>query len=145
MKAKSKTKSKLNVKLLRKIQKFILAEPRRFFMTYGVEPAETLFISAGTKAYPPCGTTCCIAGAAYIIENKIEKTLSKTRVEWEIVRNTAVKVLGIPDRERTEKLFYDEYWPLKFKIQYDDAETPLQRAKVGVARIEHFIKTDGRE
>jgi len=132
----------MNIEILRKIQKFLLAEPRRFDMTEGVTSSKYV---PSVLEHPPCGTTCCIAGAAYIIENKIEKTLSKTRVEWEIVRNTAVKVLGIPDRERTEKLFYDEYWPLKFKIQYDDAETPLQRAKVGVARIEHFIKTDGRE
>jgi hypothetical protein len=36
-------------------------------------------------------------------------------------------------------------WPLKFEKQYDDAKTPQGRLYVAIRRVEHFIKTKGRE
>lgn len=33
------------------------------------------------------------------------------------------------------------YWPVNFNEMYEEATTPMERACVGVLRIEHFIKT----
>lgn len=153
--AKKTAKKGINVPLLRKVQKFLLAEPRRFYMDQGVVDIEYLRRACGIeiaeKAAPPCGTTCCIAGATYILGKNIQKTLNFTKREWETVRKYAVRELGLQEDE-AERLFYiidmhgtDTGWPMKFCYAYANAKTPLQRAKVGVARIEHFIKTNGAE
>ena len=43
------------------------------------------------------------------------------------------------------RLFFDNEWPEKFQAALAEAKTPLQRAEVAVKRIEHFIKTNGKE
>lgn len=127
----------MNVKLLRQVQKFLLAEPRRFDMG---EWITSLAYADGVLANPPCGTALCIAGAAYAISSKLK--LDHTCVESVVVSRGAVEALQL---EGPSPLFFVCDWPEKFRTKYHNAETPLQRAKVGVARIEHFIKTGGKE
>ena len=61
----------------------------------------------------------------------------------------AAKELGLgfePSQDTNAgQLFFDDQWPEKFQEALVEAKTPLQRAKVAVKRIEHFIKTNGEE
>jgi hypothetical protein len=45
---------------------------------------------------------------------------------------------------RADRLFYREYWPEQFKNGWTDLESKEQAVRAA-ARIEHFIKTNGRE
>jgi hypothetical protein len=72
--------------------------------------------------------------------------------------SAARKALGLTNLQ-AEKLFYPSgeflrrfsdssvkgHWPEQFTKQYREALTPPERAKVLRRRVEHFIKTKGRE
>lgn len=130
-------KRKLNVNLLRKIQKHILEEPKRFFMAayldQGRPGSRTSEFRDQAKRFPSCGTTACIAGWANI--------LTGARSNEEICDSErAVSRLGI-ERGRRAQLFLDSDWPQPFSSNYERAMTPAKRAKIAAARIEHLIKT----
>lgn len=134
-------KKGINVPLLRKVQKFLLAEPRRFDMTEWINPSEY----SNVLKEPPCGTACCIAGATYLIAKKITPCgeIAGTAEAYE-VSLAATKALII-DSDQESRLYLTSGWPKRFQKAYHKAKTPLARAKAGVARIEHFIKTKGAE
>lgn len=135
---------KINVGLLRKVQKFLLAEPRRFDMEEGIVlsmDAENILEN------PPCGTACCIAGATYIVASKIKKP-ERMRVDWCEVKSRAELSLGISDKQAASLFYIPSIhstirgWAPEFEKAYLKAKTPLQRAKVGVAVIEDFIRRE---
>lgn len=145
----SKNLNRETVRLLRKIQKFLIAEPRRFDMHEGIARAED---SPTLLETPPCGTACCIAGAGYAIERGIK--LNHSQVYF----NHITYMFADPggkfklDSQACDRLFYikqqigyGQGWPIIYSNAYKEAKTPLERACVGVARIEHFIATDGQE
>jgi hypothetical protein len=143
-----KTKRKLNVRLLRKIQQHILEEPRRFVMSAAVIKASTPkewkskkgpFAPDLSSVMPPCGTAACIAGWADILTGG-------TGSEW-YIRHRAAAALGVPDIGSWcgHPLFSENSWPEPFRAQYLAAKTPKRRAEIGAARIDHFIKTKGAE
>lgn len=80
---------------------------------------------------PECGTAACIAGWANLL------TGSKRPAAYVRAR----RILGISAR-MSRRLFSAMQWPSPFHIQYDQATTPRQRAKIAAARIEHLI-TEG--
>lgn len=128
------TKSKLNVKLLRRIQEHITKEPKRLFMAWYITKGEPGALFAGDEdkpaQLPPCGTAACIAGWAILLSDK----------ELEAERNgfssTAGPLLGIED---TGSVFLADEWPHPFRERYRKAVTRKARAKIAVARIEHLI------
>lgn len=127
---------KLNVELLRKIQKHILEEPRRFMMgdvIYRGKPGEKWSDFGLHYTIPACGTVACICGWACILGGK-------PRTENDFA--TARELLGIED---CATLFYVSGWPDKYEQQWDDAATPQLRAEIAAARIDHFIKTNGAD
>lgn len=128
----------MNVKLLRKVQKFLLDEPRRFDMSNWVRDSGL----SNILKHPPCGTACCIAGAAFVLDKKL--SLKKSTFDGVTVEIDARCSLELTPYE-SDRLFYRINWPGSFSLKYGQAKTPLARAKVGVARIEHFIKTGGQE
>lgn len=149
----------MNVEKLREVEKFLITEPRVFTMSEGIDvfdaegiwEEETFIDQNNLIQVAPCGTACCMAGAAYIITHGVDGDYSD--VEWGEVQREATKVLGLTFEE-AERLFYlprDQWhqdggsWPQEFAARFDEAKTPLERVQVGVARIEHFIKTNGQE
>lgn len=130
----------MNIKLLRRVQKFLLAEPRRFDMCNWVQAAEYSVL----LEKPPCGTACCIAGAAVILDRKIDPGKALAALNGVNIPNAARTALGLTFGQE-DQLFYTGGWPQKFQDAYYQAKTPLQRAKIGVARIDRFIKTKGAE
>lgn len=124
----------MNVKLLRKVKKHILAEPKRFCFHWARKSLEA-----------PCGTRACIAGWTIILgaglmepfdadgDLVIPKSLTRNKMGY--YSGPASKLLGITE-EQADRLFV--YWPSPFKDRGYDAKT-------AAARIEHFIKTEGKE
>jgi hypothetical protein len=141
-----KNLNRYTIRLLRKTQKFLIEEPRRFDMTEGIAPSTEI---KTILEQPPCGTSCCIAGAMYVIDKKI--VLDVTNLGYGYIENHIKDVTSLKTDELCSRLFYhsqtwgNEKWPAFYANAYAAATTPLQRACIGVARIEHFIATDGRE
>lgn len=119
----------INTRLLRRIQKQILKEPRRFLMHRWF-----------------CDTAACIGGWAIALDKNFK--LAKAGVlDAQSRRPTserAAQALGLR-RAIAERLFYVDEWPSPFREQYDDALGRAGRARVAARRIEHFIKTKGKE
>lgn len=129
-----KRRRTMNVKLLRKVKRHILEEPKRFVMstvnTHG-EPGTPTGLGG---MFPRCGSAACICGWVCSLSGK----------PWSnAYYETARKLLGIP-LSTAEKLFDPGSWPSEFEGGLTD-DGKLKTAKVAAARIEHFIKTDGRE
>jgi hypothetical protein len=139
-------KWKLNakaVRLLRRVEKHILAEPKRYVQgTWG-----------RLDNTSPCGTTACIAGWIDVLnqsERKPTKSFLKRWASKMVTRplyrcNTpdrASRALGVHP-VKTINLFEasGSYWPGHFRADWYAAKTREDVAKIAVARIEHFIQT----
>jgi hypothetical protein len=121
----------LNVRLLRKVQRHILEEPRRFIMralSVKGKPGETILGDFGNaQTLPWCGTAACIAGWINILSNIDGDACS------------AEKLLGL-DFYGGAPLFYERQWPSRFRQDFAKARTPTARANIAVRRISYFIK-----
>ena len=125
----------MNVKLLRKIQEHISEEPRRLVMSIVSDrkrPGSTVEDDGLEFKAAKCGTVACIAGWACIL----------TKQPYECMERAEV-ILGL-DRHQSTRLFFSGEWG-KFRAKWLAAKTPKSRATIAVARIDHFIKTKGRE
>lgn len=81
--------------------------------------------------WSPCGTTHCIAGWCEIICGE--------RVPLDDLPGLALRFLGLSDNYRS-KLFVRYHWPEPFRSDYE------QNPKAAtLARLQHFISTEGRE
>lgn len=136
------TKPKLNVRLLRKIQKHILEEPRRFLMSSSVIRATTQqewsniirrWAYDASKSMPPCKTAACIAGWADIFTGGDGSHY--------LARERAAAAIGIDPGVcwGNHSLFSDKAWPEPFKSRYEASKTPAKRAKIAADRIEWLI------
>lgn len=127
----------MNVKLLRKVKKHILEEPKRFLMCYWRVKKRTDPDGLPTShaGFAPCGTAACIAGWAWTLEHPHKRIPEKS--------TEIAELLGIDPVERF-RLFSVDQWPEPFQSQFKDNGS-AESAKVAAARIEHFIKTKGRE
>jgi hypothetical protein len=143
------TTKKLNVKLLRKIQKHILAEPKRFIMDTWIrrgQPGQDLMIpDAGLPSVviPACGTAACIGGWALKLSGiRLAKNTP--------VAKRAKALLGIePQNDRDswpeDRLFVTDEWPREFYVRFEKSRNLQERAQIACERIDHFIATKGAE
>jgi hypothetical protein len=132
------------IKLLRKVKKHILEEPKRFDMgSWG-------FKKRGRGA-PICKTVACIAGWATILQTLPGKKLLQLpkinlngSLEDESVmlvnRGTGQQALQI-SYQQAEVLFYVENWPTEFLDEWYAAKNKKELAQATANRIDHFIKT----
>jgi hypothetical protein len=93
---------------------------------------------------PSCGTVGCIAGWVVLgqFSNKALKAMNSNDI-MTVVENCeddAAEMLGLT-RPEAEKLFFADYWPDPFLVQYDTARTKAAKAAVAVRRIRHFLET----
>lgn len=146
----------MNTRALRKLIKWIQAEPRRFDMQQWVASESLL-----EKLDPPCGTVGCLAGMAchmqghrlLFSDSELGGTQAAVKRGKHLpVEPLATRLLGL-DSDQAARLFYirklhpdaDFFWPDKFENQYLKAKTQRGRVGAAVRRIEHFIKTRGEE
>lgn len=138
----TKTNRKLNVRLLRRVKRHILEEPRRLLMAQvavrKLGDNDVIALSdVPNQRFAPCGTAACIAGWALILSNKPAKN------GFPYLRKAA-KLLGVRITNfggNGRKLFFTYEWPRKFDDKFAVAKTAAARAKAAAERIEHFIKT----
>lgn len=135
----TKKNPKLNVRLLRRIKKHILANPSRFFMGWYVArgvPRSRHFDLPNSLRFsvldlpstvPECGTAACIAGWANLFTG-----------HKPTAHRSAAKALGLPN---DNGLFSIYEWPCKYRDKYRSAKTSRARARIAANRIEHLIKT----
>ena len=124
---KRKPKRKMNVKLLRRIQRWLmrLRHPEHFDMN-----------SFGEKGN--CGTSYCIAGKALQLKGYElgEGDFYSPKGKRVRIEDTAASLLGLT-LDEASRLFYQSNWPPEFRGD----RTPQE----AVRRIEHFIETEGQE
>jgi len=137
----------MNVRLLRKIQKHILEEPKRFKMSSWVTRKEdgnetaydTEVANVKEWKFAKCGTAACIGGWAIILSGKLERARDTCNYG-----RMAGKLLEI-DHPSENLLFGLCSWPEEYRDKFVNAKTLRARAQAAVARIDHFIKTKGAE
>lgn len=124
--------NRMNVRLLRRIQKQILKEPRQFYQDAWFERAEGI---------PNCGTAACIAGWAIALSKKM--TPAKAIGKFKDPSKFGRRLLDL-EKEQSEKLFYRENWPSKYGRLYSSSSIK-EKARTAVKRIDRFISTNGAE
>lgn len=133
----------MNTRLLRKIKRLILAEPRRM---------SSWFYPNQTRSGPPCGTVGCIAGWAILLKGKTmgERLRCVIDKDFDIQRKAQIH-LGLAAAQ-ARRLFHANYhygkgaytnWPRDWA--YHIAHKPADKAKVVAKRINRFIRAKGRE
>lgn len=132
----------MNVKLLQKVKKHILAEPSRLRMagySWIVKPGTFLeptgYCNDLGQIVPKCGAVGCIAGWATGLGGG---DMEHANCE------TGARHLGL-DVEFGDRLFFVSRWPNSFSLRYLKAETLEEKAKITAGRIDHFIATKGAE
>lgn len=134
-------KKRINVRLLRKVQKAILAHAAHFDMG---EWGKGLRADEVLHDEPPeseCGTVACIAGFTVLIEdgrtgdNVATRAAELLNLDYDYDRNDSTG----------DMLFLLSNWPTRFRARYRKAQRNITRARIAVERINHFIVTNGAE
>ena len=128
-------KPKINVRLLRRIQKQILKEPRQFQMA-------AWFTTLGVDDIPNCGTAACIGGWAMALKRNWNPKTADERTVHEY--SDAKKALGLDDIKGGRLFIFGE-WPQQYQRVGKHKAGTKAFARQAVRRIDHFIKTRGRE
>lgn len=121
---------KLNVKLLRRVQKYILKNPEEFRME-----------DWSTKSR--CVTTHCIGGTMVMLDRRIDgPTLHKLAAKeslYYVARDLLWSGFGITSSD----IFYAYRWPKKIGDRYTELITPVLKAELASKAIDWFIKKYG--
>lgn len=131
-------KLKMNVRLLRRIQKRILAEPRQFQMLQVFSNS----IKSGRKI-PHCGTAACIVGWGIALRAKLKPSLANEAMgdcSRKIKTTDEAKIFDL-ERDASARLVYFDQWPRKFRKIPEIKEGTAAFARQAARRIDHFIKT----
>jgi hypothetical protein len=126
----------MNVRLLRRIQRQILKEPKQFWM-------DAYFCDCISWQIPNCGTTACIAGWATALgKNKNPRQAWLTGVDARQYGEHKLKITNV----QASKLFFTDAWPRKYRTAYLKAlmaKRLADSARIAAKRIDHFINTKG--
>jgi hypothetical protein len=135
---------KINVRLLRRVQKAIVEHAAHFDMNdWGVD-VEKSQVFHDEPSESECGTAACIGGFAVLLSDGRNPPLRSN------VAKRAAELLGLSysvlhDELNGNRLFYVDRWPAKFSGRHRRAKRNLTRARIAAERIEHFIRTKGAE
>jgi hypothetical protein len=110
-----------------------------------------------------CGTKACLAGHAAFLAGIKEEKIFNSRLfsspfikQQGFIEDIASRWLGLTSVQASLlfdgltppdnfPLFDRDLWPRKFADRYRKAKTDRARARVAADRIEHFIKSKGKE
>jgi len=175
MKAAKKKKMKYAVpmtvvKLVEKVQKHILEEPKRFDMGILVQKFANPQLSS-YESMPPCGTVGCIAGWVSIIDlgkklkwkkgSDYDSIFMAPKIDIDLMEHARKKLHLKEDWEGwgtdpknpkgknhkcTEKEMFDEMdWPASYQRRYSNERggngDKLVLAKIAVQRLDYFLRT----
>lgn len=88
------------------------------------------------REVPNCGTAHCIAGWCEVLTNGEDGISDEINVTFARAR----QFLGLPVG-KADMLFCKDEWPKQFRDQY----VVGPKAKAMIARLAHFIETEGQE
>ena len=127
----------LNVVLLKKIKKHILAYPRAFDMSDWGR-------SAPINQATPCGTVACIAGWACYLSPKAKtiKAGFEIKEPW-TAQGAARNLLGLQS-EVASCLFNAFTWPPDLYAAYDVARSYKKRSEIAACVIDRLINNKGK-
>lgn len=131
------------VRILRKVQKHFLEEPRRLDMgIWGrhLSPREKKnraeIWPEFAESEPPCGTVACIAGTVKLLVSPPKRWKNF----FEDADRFAADALELTLNQ--QNALFDSYaWPPNFRARYQNSRIPETRAQVTCERIDHFIAT----
>jgi hypothetical protein len=146
---------------LLKLKAFVLAEPRRYNQRWWGFTAYSVVVK---EQEPPCGTACCLAGSAVLMEGCIPQ-IDEEADRWESVMfprgkrvwaadDAAIRILGL-ERQKAKRLFDADadYWYYPAHELYTKAESlepksseayfeqAKMRAKAAAMELDHLIAT----
>lgn len=116
----------------------------------------------GNDDIAPCGTTACIGGWAVLLAGN-PLTIRRRAIHLRLrsyPHDDMARLLGLQivkddfddhrlfDASNASRLFYLENWPNKFRTAYNQHFRRRhygRAAQVAARRIEHFIKTKGKD
>lgn len=146
----------LNIELLLKVKKHILAKPSRLhmgqWMVRAIEDKESMFNNIVKKKgrkyitkldttygepsiqiLPSCGTVGCIAGWTALLASTLDRTYHY---------GDARTLLGL-SQTQASFLFFPSNWPLTYYYKYKLAKNQRERAKIVGQVIDLFIAGGG--
>jgi hypothetical protein len=149
----------MNIDRLNAVKARILAEPEQFDMGDFVS---TKYDERGE----PCGTACCIGGHAAVEAGYI--TLRSTprpglpSVMYDMTPAGVLAASGLHYASgangfgayaealdllpsEANRLFFVENWPKSLRASFEQATSTAARATIAGRRIDHFMRTEGRE
>ncbi len=131
----------MNIKALKQVQRDMEHRPTQVNM--GSYFSRT--VPRGHDKPGGCGTTGCIAGFAIWRKLKAKNLQQASKIEIKLDdRTEGEKALGLTP-EQSQRLFFLEGWPARFRGRIGQSRTPRQYTKAVIDRIAHFIKTKGEE
>ena len=128
----------LNVKLLRKIKRHILAVPNRFQMEWWKttdKPGTSVRLDGLDRRVPKCGTVCCLAGWALELSGKDASIV-------DYVPGTAAELIGTPE---AHNLFILNWWHKavtngqELSYAFVTAKTVRKQVSIVAQLIDQFI------
>lgn len=134
----------LNIELFKKIRERIATVPQSYNQTlwYTHEPTS------------PCGTAACLAGEAIICAAPtLAEGIANLRVhalDHDDVPHTAGELLGLGRGyySRPGSTIFDgdaSGWPVPYRLQYQEADSDVERAAAAVAFLDYIIATGSIE
>lgn len=128
----------MNVKLIRRIQKAILAEPKRVNMSdWAFHPSWV-----AKRKLPRCNTVTCIAGWAVALDRKLRGAgLVAYDCDGVGIAAAGRKALDLPSDFYGPSLFSALRWPEPYASRIAKYNSGTKRyAKVVAARLDYLIK-----
>lgn len=152
----------MNVRLLRRIQKAILEEPKRVAMNVWAVGGDAIQFGEYKSEFgsgvdlckrsdvPACGTIGCICGWGFALTTKLRGNALADMMDklWRsggVTPAGSAKLFGLTE-EQAKCLFFRDCWPDEFSNKLDRLYFGTKRyARVVCDRIDHFIATKGAE
>lgn len=124
--------TKIGIRRLLKVRRQILAEPKKFAMSWW-----TVNSDSGNFDGPSCGTAHCIGG--WLLRN------ARKGISFD-PGNRAALLLGLNSADEAS-LFFTEHWPEDLRIAYRKTKNQKnghrKRARIAARAIDWFIKKYG--
>jgi hypothetical protein len=140
----------MNVENIWRAFAYLEQEPRRLYMSEGITSVKHLKMKAilwsreeRVLETPPCGTVCCLAGAAVLsrpeVEDRLKARMGKLNGEWwGLIEEEAEEIFDL-GKLQSYRLFYLHRWPPHFREEYLRASTPEARLAALKEYIQFFI------
>ena len=123
----------MRIDRLREVKRHILNEPLGYSQNEWCLTNHILIADIDGKV-PKCGTRACIGGRAALL-------FAPGR---DVYKVDSKKLLGITFAQGNRLFSVSGSWPEPYATQYAKANTPAERARIAVNRIEKFIRTKGK-